>query len=320
MAPLLKVEQLHIGFGPLEPLAGVDIAVDRGRILGLVGESGSGKSMTAMSVMGLLPLMGGRIKSGRVVFDGTDLTTISERDYRNLRGGRIALITQNPMTSLDPVMRVGRQIDQVAELHLKLDRKAAKEKTIGLMARMRIPSPEMTYDLFPHQLSGGLRQRIVIAMALAGDPDLLIADEPTTALDVTVQAQIIALLSELVQEKGLGLILITHDMGVVAQTCDEVAVMYCGKVVEYGQVNAIFGAPRHPYTRALIGCIPQPGMAPRSLAGIPGMVPPASAMPAGCRFNPRCPLAIDVCRSASPPSVIEAGRSVACFLAEGESA
>ena len=243
-----------------------------------------------------------------------------EKAYRQLRGGRIALITQNPMTSLDPVVTVGRQIDQVAEIHLGLPHKAAREKTLGLMARMRIPSPEMTYDLFPHQLSGGLRQRIVIAMALAGDPDLLIADEPTTALDVTVQAQIIALLQELVKEKGLGLILITHDMGVVAQTCDEVAVMYCGKVVEYGPVNTIFDAPRHPYTRALIGCIPQPGMAPRSLAGIPGMVPPASAMPAGCRFNPRCPLAIEVCRASSPPSVIEAGRSVACFLAEGASA
>ncbi|MCM2475417.1 ABC transporter ATP-binding protein [Rhizobium sp. CG5] len=320
MAPLLKVEQLHIGFGPLEPLAGVDLAVERGRILGLVGESGSGKSMTAMSVMGLLPLMGGRITSGRVLFDGTDLTGISETAYRNLRGGRIALITQNPMTSLDPVMRVGRQVDQVAELHLNLDRKAAKEKTIGLMARMRIPSPDVTYHLVPHQLSGGLRQRIVIAMALAGDPDLLIADEPTTALDVTVQAQIIALLSELVREKGLGLILITHDMGVVAQICDDVAVMYCGKVVEYGEVNAIFDAPRHPYTGALIGCIPQPGMTPRSLAGIPGMVPSASAMPDGCRYNPRCPLAIDICRTSSPPSVIEAGRSVACFLAEEDRA
>lgn len=320
MAPLLKVEDLHIGFGPLEPLAGVDVSVDRGRILGLVGESGSGKSMTAMSIMGLLPLMGGRIKSGRIVFDGTDLSSISEKAYRQLRGGRIALITQNPMTSLDPVVKVGRQIDQVAEIHLGLSREAARAKTLGLMGRMRIPSPEMTYDLFPHQLSGGLRQRIVIAMALAGDPDLLIADEPTTALDVTVQAQIIALLHELVKEKGLGLILITHDMGVVAQTCDEVAVMYCGKVVEYGPVNTIFDAPRHPYTRALIGCIPQPGMAPRSLAGIPGMVPPASAMPSGCRFNPRCPQAIDICRASSPRSVTEAGRSVACFLAEGESA
>ena len=315
---LLSVENLRIGFGPLEPLVGVDLGVDKGEILGLVGESGSGKSMTAMSVMGLLPLMGGRIKQGRIVFDGTDLTGLGEKAYRKLRGGRIALITQNPMTSLDPVVRVGRQIDQTAELHLGLSRKAAKARTIELMDRMRIPAPLHTYELFPHQLSGGLRQRIVIAMALAGDPDLLIADEPTTALDVTVQAQIIQLLVELVRDRGLGLVLITHDMGVIAQTCDRVAVMYCGRVVEYGPVATIFDDPRHPYTKALISCIPQVGMAPGSLTGIPGMVPSARDMPPGCRFNPRCDSVMDICRAREPQIHTEAGRSVACFLYAGD--
>ncbi len=315
---LLSVENLRIGFGPLEPLVGVDLGVDKGEILGLVGESGSGKSMTAMSVMGLLPLMGGRIKQGRIVFDGTDLTGLGEKAYRKLRGGRIALITQNPMTSLDPVVRVGRQIDQTAELHLGLSRKAAKARTIELMDRMRIPAPQHTYEQFPHQLSGGLRQRIVIAMALAGDPDLLIADEPTTALDVTVQAQIIQLLVELVRDRGLGLVLITHDMGVIAQTCDRVAVMYCGRVVEYGPVATIFDDPRHPYTKALISCIPQVGMAPGSLTGIPGMVPSARDMPPGCRFNPRCDSVMDICRAREPQINTEAGRSVACFLYAGD--
>lgn len=314
---LLSVEDLRIGFGPLEPLVGVDLGVDAGEILGLVGESGSGKSMTAMSIMGMLPLMGGRIKQGRIVFDGIDLTTIDEKSYRTLRGGRIALITQNPMTSLDPVVRVGRQIDQASQLHLGLNRRDAKARTIELMDRMRIPSPHHAYDLFPHQLSGGLRQRIVIAMALAGDPDLLIADEPTTALDVTVQAQIIQLLCELVRDRGLGLILITHDMGVIAQTCDRVAVMYCGRVVEYGPVATLFDDPRHPYTKALISCIPQLGMAPGTLTGIPGMVPSSRDMPHGCRFNPRCDSVMDDCRASEPAIKTEKRRSVACFLYPG---
>lgn len=311
---LLTIENLKIGFGPFEPLSGVDLDLDKGEILGLVGESGSGKSMTAMSIMGLLPLMGGRVKAGSIRFDGTELTTLDERSYRALRGGRIALITQNPMTSLDPVVRVGRQIDQVAQLHLHLDRKEAKARSVELMERMRIPDPALAYDLFPHQLSCGMRQRIVIAMALAGDPELLIADEPTTALDVTVQAQIIQLLVQLVRERGLGLVLITHDMGVVAQTCDRVAVMYCGQVIEYGSVTTIFDHPRHPYTGALIGCIPRPGMLPGTLTGIPGVVPSAGNMPNGCRFNTRCNRVMDVCRQSMPTPMNEAGRSVSCFL------
>ncbi|TBW36808.1 ABC transporter ATP-binding protein [Siculibacillus lacustris] len=313
---MLTVDDLEIGFSTLHPLAGVDFSVARGEILGLVGESGSGKSMTAMSVMGLLPLIGGRVTRGSIRFEGEELTTLDEARYRRLRGGRIALITQNPMTSLDPMVRVGPQIDQGARLHLGLDARAARIRTVELMARMRIPDAARVYDLHPHQLSGGLRQRIVIAMALAGDPELLIADEPTTALDVIVQAQIVQLLVELVRERDLALMLITHDMGLVAQACDRVAVMYSGRIVESGPVAAIFEDPRHPYTRALIGCIPRPGMAEGTLAGIPGTVPSIADLPSGCRFHPRCPMAVAACRDRVPQTVaVAADHGVACLLA-----
>lgn len=314
---LLTVHDLGIAFSSLRPLDSVDFRVDRGEILGLVGESGSGKSMTAMSVMGLLPLIGGRVTRGSIRFDDRELTDLDEPNYRSLRGGRIALVTQNPMTSLDPMVRVGPQVDQGARLHLGLDAGAARARTIELMARMRIPDAARVYDLHPHQLSGGLKQRIVIAMALAGDPDLLIADEPTTALDVIVQAQIVQLLVELVRESRLGLVLITHDMGLVAQACDRVAVMYCGRIVESGPVEAIFGAPTHPYTRALIDCIPRPGLRQGALAGIPGAVPSIADLPSGCRFHPRCPIAVAGCRDRVPPTVtVGDDHTVACLLAE----
>jgi oligopeptide/dipeptide ABC transporter ATP-binding protein len=313
---LLTVHDLGIAFSSLRPLDSVDFRVDRGEILGLVGESGSGKSMTAMSVMGLLPLIGGRVTRGSIRFDDRELTGLDEPAYRSLRGGRIALVTQNPMTSLDPMVRVGPQVDQGARLHLGLDAGAARARTIELMTRMRIPDAARVYDLHPHQLSGGLKQRIVIAMALAGDPDLLIADEPTTALDVIVQAQIVQLLVELVRESRLGLVLITHDMGLVAQACDRVAVMYCGRIVESGPVEAIFGAPTHPYTRALIDCIPRPGLRQGALAGIPGAVPSIADLPSGCRFHPRCPIAVAGCRDRVPPTVtVGDDHTVACLLA-----
>lgn len=314
---LLSVENLQVQFGRLQALAGVSFSVNRGEVLGLVGESGSGKSLSAMAVMGLLPLSGGRVSGGSIHFDGTDLASLSPRAYRKIRGGKVALVTQNPMTSLDPVVRVGQQIDQAALLHLPIDKAEAKARTLALMDRLRIPNAGMVYTLYPHQLSGGLRQRIVIAMALAGEPDLLIADEPTTALDVTVQAQIIQLLIELVQERDLGLVLITHDMGVVARTCDRVAVMYCGRIVETGPVGAIFATPRHPYTRALIGCIPRHDMAPGDLVGIPGVVPSVAAMPSGCRFHPRCAQAVSRCFT-EVPSLSSAGdaHASACFLTD----
>ncbi len=314
---LLDLEMLRIRFGAFSPVDKVTLSVDRGEILGIVGESGSGKSLTATAIMGLLPRIGGQVAAGTIRFDGTDLVGLPERHLRRLRGGRIALITQNPMTSLDPMMRIGSQIDQAARLHLGLSRSAARARSLELMTDLRIPDPASVYDLFPHQLSGGMKQRIGIAMALAGDPELLIADEPTTALDVTVQAQIVQILVDLVRQRGLGLILITHDMGVVAQACDRVAVMYCGRVVELAEVNALFERPRHPYTQALIRCIPRHDMARGTMSAIPGVVPSAAAQPPGCRFNPRCSQVVDRCRVEIPELRVGAsGNGVACHVAE----
>lgn len=310
---LLSVENLGVRIGSIEPLSGLSFTLDRGEILGLVGESGSGKSLTAMAVTGLLPLIGGRIASGRVVFDGTDLAGLPEARLRPLRGRRIALVTQNPMTALDPVQRIGDQVDIMGRLHLGMTPAAARAHTVALLTRLRIPEAEAVCDAFPHQLSGGMKQRIVIAMALAAKPDLIVADEPTTALDVTVQAQIIHILGELVRERGLALMLITHDMGVVAQVCDRVAVLYAGRLAETRPVAPLFAAPRHPYTAALIRCIPRDGMERGSLTGIPGLVPSVTQYPSGCRFHPRCPRADDRCRTVVPePADQPGGGSVAC--------
>jgi len=310
---LLEVRDLSIDIAGIKPLDGIGFAVDKGQILGLVGESGSGKSLTALSVMGLLPLIGGRVERGSIRFDGMELTTLSETALRRLRGRRIAFITQNPMTSLDPVMRVGAQIDQVSRLHLGLDAKAAAARSIALMERLRIPAAATVYHQYPHELSGGMKQRIVIAMALSADPDLIIADEPTTALDVTIQAQIVQLLAELVRDRGVALVLITHDMGVVAQACDRVVVLYAGRVAESNDVGEIFAAPRHPYTKALIRCIPRDGTAPGTLTGIPGSVPSVAKYPAGCRFHPRCPEVLPRCSEAVPQLECQlSGGEVAC--------
>lgn len=310
---LLSVRDLSVRFGQVEPLSGISFDVDRGEILGLVGESGSGKSLTAMAVAGLLPLVGGRIAQGSVTFDGTDLTRLAEAELRAYRGRRIAFVTQNPMTALDPAQRVGEQIDVVARLHRGQSRQGARATTLDLLTALRIPEAAAICDAYPHQLSGGMKQRIVIAMALAGEPDLIIADEPTTALDVTVQAQIIHLLGQLVRERGLGLMLITHDMGVVAQICDRVAVLYAGKLAETREAAALFAQPRHPYTAALIACIPRDGMAPGSLAGIPGAVPSAVAYSAGCRFHARCARMQERCRTEVPLPVLRPeGGALAC--------
>ncbi|TDQ83002.1 peptide/nickel transport system ATP-binding protein/dipeptide transport system ATP-binding protein [Dongia mobilis] len=313
---LLTVENLGIDIHGIRPLDGVSFSVDKGEILGIVGESGSGKSLTALSVIGLLPLIGGRILRGSIRFDGIDLATLPEAEFRRLRGRRIAFITQNPMTSLDPVMRIGAQIDQVSMLHLGLDARAAQARSIEIMAQLRIPEAATIYHHFPHQLSGGMKQRIVIAMALAADPDLIIADEPTTALDVTIQAQIVDLLVELVRERDVALILITHDMGVVAQTCDRVVVLYAGRVAESDAVAAIFERPRHPYTRALIGCIPRDETAHGNLTGIPGAVPSVAHYPAGCRFHPRCPRRGAPCDHIVPVSAAMDGGLFACHFPE----
>jgi len=298
---LLDVQDLSISIGRLAPLDAITFSLDKGEILGIVGESGSGKSLTALSIMGLLPLIGGRIDRGHILFDGQDLTRLSETSYRKLRGRRIAFISQNPMTSLDPLIRVGAQIDQVARLHLKLGATEAKRHSIDLMQQLRIPEAATVYQQYPHHLSGGMKQRIVIAMALAADPDLIIADEPTTALDVTIQAQIIQILVDLVQSRDLALMLITHDMGVVAQACDRVVVLYAGRLAESNTVQAIFDHPRHPYTSALISCIPRRGIAPGSLQGIPGTVPGVVNYPTGCRYHPRCNRAMATCHDQIPP-------------------
>ncbi|ASM74512.1 MULTISPECIES: ABC transporter ATP-binding protein [Roseobacteraceae] len=297
---LLSVKNLSVGIGNLTLLEGVSFELAKGEILGLVGESGSGKSLTALALTGLLPLIGGRVTAGALEFDGTDIATLPKGKLRALRGRRIAFITQNPMTALDPVQRIGEQVDFVSRTHLGLDRAAARARTVELLTQLRIPQANTICSAYPHQLSGGMKQRIVIAMALAGKPDLIVADEPTTALDVTVQAQIIHLLTRLVRARGLALVLITHDMGVVAQACDKVAVLYAGRLAEQKPVNALFANPQHPYSAALIDCIPRDGMAPGTLTGIPGNVASATAYPTGCRFHPRCPNAGVGCDTKVP--------------------
>jgi peptide/nickel transport system ATP-binding protein len=314
---LLEVVELSVAIGPVAPLHAISLSVDKGQILGVVGESGSGKSLTAMAIMGLLPLIGGRVSSGSVRFGGDELVGMAESRYQALRGRRMALITQNQMTSLDPLLRVGRQVDQVSLLHRGLSAVAAKARSIDLLQQLRIPDAETVYHQYPHQMSGGMKQRIVIAMALAGDPDLIVADEPTTALDVTIQAQIILILVELVRQKGLALMLITHDMGVVAQACDQVTVLYAGRVAESNTVQEIFARPRHPYTQALIACIARDGQVAGSLRGIPGIVPSVSGYPPGCRFHPRCAAAQTICQTQVPLLRGVSDGTVACHFPAG---
>ena len=311
---ILEVCDLEVAFGNVAPLSGVSFSIAKGETLGIVGESGSGKSLTAMSIMGLLPLSGGRITAGSIVFDDQELVNLPEPDYRKLRGDRVGLITQNPMTSLDPLQKIGPQVDAVAVLHLAMNAKQARARTIEILGTLRIPEPSMICERYPHQMSGGMKQRIVIAMALAADPDVLVADEPTTALDVTVQAQIIRLLDDLVRERDLALVLITHDMSVVAQTCDKVVVMYAGRVIEQGPVTNIFDAPQHPYTQALIKCIPKGLGANEQLTGIQGTVPTVQNYSKGCAFHPRCEYAQAICTTDRPAHIQLGESSVACHF------
>ena len=301
---LLSVKDLSVEFdtrdGVVTPLSGVSFDINRGEILGLVGETGSGKSVTSQAVMGLLPFLDGRVAAGSITFMGKDLVSLAEDKYQKLRGNQISLIPQNPMTSLDPVYTVGSQIVEGLKLHTGLTGDDAVDKAVSVMTSLGIPNALKVFQQYPHQLSGGLKQRIVIAMGLCGDPKLLIADEPTTALDVTVQAQIVALFKETVAEKNVGLIMITHDLGVIANLCDRVAVMYAGSLVETGPVSEVFKHPRHPYTRSLINCIPKMGMAADTLAAIPGNVPSVRSYPDGCRYHPRCEQAKELCRTAVP--------------------
>ncbi|MEY4266591.1 MAG: hypothetical protein RIS90_1126 [Pseudomonadota bacterium] len=317
---LLEVRDLSVAIGSLQPLDRVAFTLDKGSILGLVGESGSGKSLTAMALMGLLQLIGGRVSQGSVRFDGTELVGLADERYRALRGRRMALITQNPMTSLDPIQRVGTQIDQVGILHRGLSAAAARTRSIDLLTQLRIPDAAAVHGQYPHQMSGGMKQRVVIAMALAGDPDLIIADEPTTALDVTIQAQIIQILADLVRERGLALLLITHDMSVVAQACDQVLVLYAGRIAESNAVEAIFAQPVHPYTQALIACIPRSGQASGSLRGIAGIVPSVASYADGCRYHPRCSAAQARCQTEAPALQASDSHRVACHFASAGAA
>ena len=318
----LVITGLQAGFpGPRgEVLAadGVDLTIPRGTIAGLVGESGCGKSVTALSVMGLLPPPG-RVKGGTITFEGRDLTALSEAERRKLRGDRMAMIFQDPMTSLNPVYPVGRQVAEVLRLHRGLDRKAARAQVIDLFRQVGIPDPEARYDAYPRQLSGGLRQRVMIAMAMACRPALLIADEPTTALDGTIQAQILRLMAQLCRQAGTAILLITHNMGVVAQLCDQVSVMYAGQVVEAAETFALFAAPRHPYTLGLLKAIPSVESTQDRLYTIPGTVPELGHAPSGCRFCPRCDRAQAICAQAAPPMTeVSPGHWVRCFLSGKE--
>jgi peptide/nickel transport system ATP-binding protein/oligopeptide transport system ATP-binding protein len=320
---LLSIEgvrtEFRAGAKSLAVVDGVNLSVERGRTLGIVGESGCGKSMLSLSIMRLVP-SAGRISAGKILFEGADLLALPPAAMRALRGNRIAMIFQEPMTSLNPVYTAGAQITEAMRVH---DRSASagalRARAIAALDRVRIPSPERRFDEYPHQMSGGMRQRVMIAMALACRPDLLIADEPTTALDVTVQAQILDLLRELQQENGMAIILITHDLGVVAEMADEVAVMYAGRIVERCSNASIFDDPQHPYTLGLLGSMPRLDDTHDRLLAIEGTVPPPFALPQGCRFHPRCVFSEHRCTVEDPPlRALGAAHWVACHRAPVE--
>jgi peptide/nickel transport system ATP-binding protein len=320
---LLRVDDLRTVFrssnGDIAAVDGVTLEVPRGKTLGIVGESGCGKSMLSLSIMGLVPRPG-RIAQGHVMLEERDLAALSPAEMRGVRGAEIAMIFQEPMTSLNPVHSVGDQLTEAMRAHdTKASNAELKARAIEALRRVRIPSPDRRYAEYPHQLSGGMRQRVMIAMALACSPRLLIADEPTTALDVTVQAQILDLLRDLQAETGMSVILITHDLGVVAEMADEVAVMYAGRVVERGTAKDIFEDPQHPYTIGLLGSIPRIEEDRERLLSIDGSVPPPFAFPKGCRFNPRCPFAIRACTEIDPPlRELSPGHTAACIRAPVE--
>lgn len=307
MSVLLEVKNLKTGFktdeGEFLAVDDVSFKLEKGKTLGIVGESGSGKSVTSLSIMRLIPTPPGKIVGGEIHFNGRDLLKLSEDEMRKIRGNDIAMIFQEPMTSLNPVFTVGNQIAEAISLHQKeLNKHQVREKTIEMLRLVGIPEPEKRVDEYPHQLSGGMRQRVMIAMALSCNPELLIADEPTTALDVTIQAQVLDLVRKLQREFNASMILITHDLGVVAETCDDVAVMYAGKIVEYGSVEDIFYRPKHQYTKGLLDSIPhfETGHRRERLETIPGLVPSMFDLPKGCRFSSRCKAVQDDCKVAEP--------------------
>ncbi|MCP4716351.1 MAG: ABC transporter ATP-binding protein [Deltaproteobacteria bacterium] len=293
--------ELFLESGTVRVVDGISLSLNNGETLALVGESGCGKTMTAYSIMRLVPAPPGKITGGKILFDGDDLLTLSERDMRKIRGDRIAMIFQEPLTSLNPVFKIGSQIAEVLQLHRGMKKKAALECSVSLLQDVGIPSPQQRINDYPHQMSGGMRQRVMIAMALACEPDLVIADEPTTALDVTVQAQIMELLKQLQQKKNMALLLITHDLGVVAETAHRVAVMYAGRIMEYADVQTLFAGPLNPYTQGLLASLPHFGQ--ERLRPIKGMVPALFDLPAGCKFCTRCDDVFDRCMQQEPPLI-----------------
>ncbi|MEV3884924.1 ABC transporter ATP-binding protein [Actinospica acidiphila] len=316
---LLEVRDLHVEFrtrdGVAKAVNGVTYGVDEGETLAVLGESGSGKSVTAQAVMGILDTPPGRITGGEVVFQGRDLLKLKEEERRRIRGAEMAMIFQDALSALNPVLTVGDQLAEMFTVHRGMSRKDARAKAVELMDRVRIPAARERVRQYPHQFSGGMRQRIMIAMAIALEPALIIADEPTTALDVTVQAQVMELLAELQREYRMGLILITHDLGVVADVADRIAVMYAGRIVESARVHEIYKAPAHPYTRGLLDSIPRLDHKGRELYAIKGLPPNLTRIPPGCPFHPRCPLARDVCTTDDPPLYEVSGtRGSACHF------
>jgi oligopeptide/dipeptide ABC transporter ATP-binding protein len=317
--PALEVRDLAVTFptedGPLHAVAGISYRIEAGRTLGVVGESGCGKSMTALAILGLVPPPG-RIVGGSVRLGEIDVTALPEDQLTAIRGERVSMVFQEPMTALNPVMTVGEQIAEAWALHRQGSAAQAREAALHMIERVRIPDPHRRYDDYPHHMSGGMRQRAMIAMALACEPDLLIADEPTTALDVTIQAQIIELMMEMQAELGMAIQFISHNLGVVSEIADDVAVMYAGRIVEHGTAAQVLSAPRHPYTRALMETIPRLGARVDRLPAIPGTVPDPRAVPAGCPFSDRCALADGGCRAALPPLTDQGGgHFAACFKA-----
>jgi oligopeptide/dipeptide ABC transporter ATP-binding protein len=318
---LLRVEDLRTWFdsdrGPIRAVDGVDLELAPGKTLGVVGESGSGKSVTALSVMRLVDEPGHISEDSRVVFDGRELTALSEREMERIRGSEISMIFQEPMTSLNPVFTVSEQIAEAVRMHGNVSSKAAFARAVGMLELVGIPEAGRRAKDYPHQMSGGMRQRVMIAIALANNPKLLIADEPTTALDVTIQAQILELMGDLRERLGMAILLITHDLGVVAEMCDDVAVMYAGRVVERGPVADVFGSPQHPYTEALLQSIPLLGMTQAEpLRVIRGTVPSPVDWPQGCRFQPRCDYSFDRCVEEHPPLFAVDAQESACWLCE----
>lgn len=319
---LLKVDTLSTWFytddGIVKAVNDVSFSLNKGHTLGIVGESGCGKSITSLSVMRLIDSPPGKIVGGKIVFKGEDLLAKSEEEMRRVRGKRIAMIFQEPMTSLNPVYTVGRQIEEALLIHESMTKKEAKRRALEMLRLVRIPLPEKRFDEYPHQLSGGMRQRVMIAIALACSPELLICDEPTTALDVTIQAQILALIDELKEKTGTSVIMITHDLGVISEIADEVLIMYAGEIVEYAPKAQLFKNPLHPYTQGLIACVPKLGRDSDRLQTIEGTVPSFDDMPAGCTFWPRCPFAESICKEKKPPLIDCGNRTVRCHRYAGK--